>query len=134
MAIIKFINNKVGLKRTLNYICKEEKTNNNNIIVSDDAFLFLEKYGIKVISIDPDTAKEKTIAEAKKLLENNTCNHVFIKYKGSNDKIDEFLNTTNASTLELYTMTNLKDIIVDKNDYITLMNQNLENLKLELYK
>ena len=28
MAIIKFINNKVGLKKTLNYICKEEKTNN----------------------------------------------------------------------------------------------------------
>ena len=31
MAIIKFINNKVGLKRTLNYICKEEKTNNKFI-------------------------------------------------------------------------------------------------------
>lgn len=28
MAIIKVINNKVGLKKTLNYICKEEKTNN----------------------------------------------------------------------------------------------------------
>lgn len=26
MAIIKFINNKVGLKKTLDYICKEEKT------------------------------------------------------------------------------------------------------------
>ena len=25
MAIIKFINNKVGLKKTLNYVCKEEK-------------------------------------------------------------------------------------------------------------
>ena len=25
MAIIKFINNKVSLKKTLNYICKEEK-------------------------------------------------------------------------------------------------------------
>ena len=26
MAIIKFINNKVSLKKTLDYICKEEKT------------------------------------------------------------------------------------------------------------
>ena len=31
-------------------------------------------------------------------------------------------------------MTNLYDINTDKNDYIALMNQNLENVKLELYK
>ena len=31
MAIIKFINNKVSLKKTLNYICKEEKTENKLI-------------------------------------------------------------------------------------------------------
>ena len=35
MAIIKFINNKVGLKKTLNYICKEEKTNNKFISGKD---------------------------------------------------------------------------------------------------
>ena len=116
------------------YYSTLKNSKSNTIIVSDDAFLFLEKYGIKVISIDPDTSKDKTISEAKELLANGTCSYVFIKYKGSNDKIDEFLNTTGAATLELYTMTNLKDIIVDKNNYITLMNQNLENLKLELYK
>ena len=31
MAIIKFINNKVGLKKTLNYVFKEEKNNNKFI-------------------------------------------------------------------------------------------------------
>lgn len=31
MAIIKFINNKVELKKTLDYVCKEEKTNNKLI-------------------------------------------------------------------------------------------------------
>lgn len=35
MAIIKFINNKVGLKKTLNYICKEEKTKNKLITGKD---------------------------------------------------------------------------------------------------
>lgn len=35
MAIIKFINNKVGLKKTLNYICKEEKTLNKFISGKD---------------------------------------------------------------------------------------------------
>lgn len=35
MAIIKFINNNVDLKKTLNYICKEEKTNNKLISGKD---------------------------------------------------------------------------------------------------
>lgn len=35
MAIIKFVNNKVGLKKTLNYICKEEKTEGKYIFGKD---------------------------------------------------------------------------------------------------
>ena len=35
MAIIKFINNKVSLKKTLNYICKEEKTDKKLISGKD---------------------------------------------------------------------------------------------------
>lgn len=35
MAIIKFINNKVGLKKTLDYICKEEKTDKKLISGKD---------------------------------------------------------------------------------------------------
>ena len=35
MAIIKFINNKFSLKKTLNYICKEEKTDNKLISGKD---------------------------------------------------------------------------------------------------
>ena len=31
-------------------------------------------------------------------------------------------------------MTNFKEIDVEKTNYINLMNQNLESLKLELYK
>ena len=107
---------------------------NNTIIVSDDAFLYLEKYGLNVISIDPSTAKDKTISEAKELLSNGTCSYVFVKYKENNDSINSFLQETQSNSLELYDMTNLQDINVEKNDYIALMNQNLENLKIELYK
>lgn len=107
---------------------------NKTIIVSDDAFLFLEKYGIKVISLDPDTAKEKDIEDAKQLLSNKTCSYIFIKYKEDNETVTNLLKDTEASKLELYTMTNLEEINVEKTDYIALMNQNLENLKLELYK
>ena len=107
---------------------------NATIIISDDAFMFLEKYGLKVISIDPDTAKEKNINDAKTLINNGTCSYIFIKYMENNDSINSFIDETGAKKLELYTMTNLTDLVPEKNNYITYMNQNLETLKSELYK
>ena len=116
------------------YYSTVKRASNTYIIVSDDAFLFLEKYGIKVISIDPDTAKDKDYSEAKDLLRKGTCKYVFTKYKENNSDINNFVSQTGAKKLELYSMTNFKDIDVEKTNYINLMNQNLENLKLELYK
>ena len=116
------------------YYSTGKKAINNTIIVSDDAFLFLKKYDINVISIDPDTVKDKTISEAKRVLSDGTCKYVFIKYLEDNETINTFVNETGAQTLQLYTMTNLKDLNVEKNNYINLMDQNLETLMLELYK
>ena len=116
------------------YYSTVKNASNTSIIVSDDALMFLEKYGVEVISIDPDTAKEKDINKAKELVNNNTCNYIFIKYKENNEEINEFISETDIEKLPFYTMTNLQDINVDLNNYIGLMNQNLENLKLELYK
>lgn len=116
------------------YYSTVKNSSNTTIVVSDDAFMFLEKYGIKVISLDPDTAKDKNFSDAKEVLRNGDCDYIFIKYKENNDEINKFAEQTGAKKLELYTMTNFKDIDVEKSNYITLMNQNLENLKLELYK
>ena len=116
------------------YYSTSKNASNKTIVVSDDAFLFLEKYGINVISLDPDTVKDKTIEEAKKVLNNGTCKYVFIKYLEDNENINNFINNNNASKLELYTMTNLKNLNIEKSNYITLMNENLETIKLELYK
>ena len=116
------------------YYSTVKNSSNTNIIVSDDAFMFLEKYGIKVISLDPDTAKDKNFSDAKEVLRNGTCDYIFIKYKEDSNEINKFVEQTGAKKLELYSMTNFKDIDVEKSNYITLMNQNLENLKLELYK
>lgn len=116
------------------YYSTVKNSSNKTIIVSDDAFKYLEKYGIQVISLDPDTVTEKEISTAKEFISNKTCNYIFIKYgEELNDTVNEVLNT-GAKTLELYTLTNLYNINIEKNDYIALMNQNLENLKLELYK
>lgn len=117
------------------YYSTIKNSNYQSIIVSDDSFKFLEKYGLKVISLDPDTTNQKEIASAKDLIDTNNCDYIFINYKENlNDTLKEVINKTNAKTLELYTMTDLSDINVDKSNYVTLMNENLENIKMELYK
>lgn len=108
---------------------------NKTIIVSNNAFKYLEKYGIEVISLDEETVTSKDIATAKELLKNNDCLYVYTKYEEElSDTVNSVMEGTSANVIELYTMTNLHDIVIDKTDYITLMNQNLENIKLELYK
>ena len=117
-----------------NFYSNAKGTKNKSIIVSDDAFKFLEKYELNVISLDSDTATQKEIEDAKALLSNGSCSYIFIKYKEKlSDTVQSVKDETNAETKELYTMTNLEDINISKTDYITLMNQNLENIKLELY-
>ena len=38
----------------------KENATNNNLIVTDDLFLYLSKFGFNIISLDEDTATEKT--------------------------------------------------------------------------
>ena len=117
------------------YYSTFKKSDTNTIIVSNDSFKYLEKYGVKVISLDKDTRKDKDINNAKELLSNGGCKYIFIKYKEELDsEIEDIISDTNSTTMELYTFTNLSDINVDQTDYIVLMNQNLENLKMELLK
>lgn len=117
------------------YYSTAKNSSSNTIIVSDDAFKYLEKYGIKVISLDSDTVTQKDIENAKECIDRLDCKYIFIKYgEQTNDTINNIINGKNITKLELYTMTNLYNINIDNNSYITLMNQNLESLKLELYK
>lgn len=105
------------------------------IIVTDDAFKFLDKYGLEVISLDKDTATQKDFSNAKEAIEDGTNKYIFTKYKEElNDEVKALIDETEVSTLEFYTMTNLLELNVEKNNYMTLMNTNLENLKIELYK
>lgn len=114
------------------YYSTAKKATNKTIVVSSNAFKYLEKYGLNVISIDPETAKDRDLELARETLENH--NYIFIKYKEeNNDNINSVIND-DTKKIELYTLTNLSDITIDKDDYIVLLNQNLENLKQVLYE
>lgn len=112
-----------------------KNSSNKTIIVNDNAFMYLKKYGLEVISLDPETVTQKEIVKALELLHSGTCNYIFINHGQTRDNIiDDVKNVAEFTTAELFTMTNLYNVDTLKNDYIALMNQNLESLKLELYK
>ena len=112
-----------------------KNANTNTIIISDDAFRFLEKYGFNIISLDPDTINNKAISDAKVALSSGASKSVFVKYKEEvQNDVKDVIDSTGATKRELFTMTNLTEIDTEKNDYVALMSQNIETLKLELYK
>ena len=117
------------------YYSTVKNASNTTIIVTDDAFKYLEKYGITVISLDKDTSSQKDFSLAKENIDEEECYYIYSKYKEelTND-VKELVKDTNANVIELYTLTNLSDIEIEKINYITLLNENLDNLKKELYK
>ena len=108
---------------------------NTNIIVSDDIFLFLKKYGANVISLDTDNEEyEKNLVLARTLINSNGINYVYVKDEEENDIINSLIAETTVTTLKLNSLSTLTDEQRNNNyDYINLMNDNLEKLKKQLY-
>lgn len=113
-----------------------ENTNNRSLIVADSTLKYLEKFGINVICIDSD-ANDKVISDATKLIENGTINYIYT-FKGEklNDTATEILNKyKDLKKQELHKLDNLSDNDREnKKDYLSIMNDNLELIKQELYQ
>lgn len=113
-----------------------ENATNKTIIVTDDSLLFLEKYGFNVISLDSDTANDKAYAIAKDLLNNKTCSTIFgLKNDETSDRIQIILDDTGKSITYLHNLSNITEAErTNKDTYLTIMVDNIDLLKNELYK
>lgn len=113
-----------------------ENTDNKTIIVADSSLKYLEKFGLKIICLDSDTT-EKDKTEVKKMIENGDINYIFtFKEDKINDIAQSTLNNnSNIKIIELNKLDNISDTDRDeKKDYLSLMNENLDSLKQELYQ
>lgn len=113
-----------------------ENANNKTIIISNNDFKFLEKYGFNIISIDKNSVTDKDLVDTKKLIANKEVSYIFAK-KGetTTDSINDILKTyPNIEILEIDTLNNISNTDkTDKKDYITIMYENIDKLKKELY-
>lgn len=112
-----------------------DNATNKTIVVSDDLFLFLKKYGFDVISLDPDTVTDKNIQEAKTLIQNKKINYIFAPNNEELSKtVEDLKNNTKVEIAYIHTLSTITETERNnKKDYISIMNENIELLKNEIY-
>ena len=108
-----------------------ENAKNKTIVVASKSLQYLNKYGFDVIFIDDTTETENNIAKVKKLIDNNSIKYIYILENDKESKIFEQLKSDKKITsLTIDKIDNITDEQRDnKEDYITLMKQNIELLK-----
>ncbi len=113
-----------------------ENTKNKTIVTNNSALKYLEKFGLSVICLDND-ATEKTLNEVKTLIRSKAISYIYL-FEGEklSDNSKEIIKLfPDIKPLELHKIMNLSDQERDEeNNYLTLMNKNLELLKQELYQ
>lgn len=113
-----------------------ENATHKTIVVDNDALKYLEKYGFTVLSLqDNNGVSEKNLADAKRLINNNTVKYIFtLSGTEVNDEVAKLVKSSKAELLEINNLGNLTDKQRSENeDYFTLLNENIEMLKKELY-
>jgi zinc transport system substrate-binding protein len=115
-----------------------ENATSKTIVTSSKYLNYLKKYGFNVISLDDDNkALEKTINEVNEMIENGQINYI---YTIENVPIGEAANTilennSKVSKIELRKADNITgDERNNGEDYFTLLNKNLDEIKKETYK
>lgn len=111
-----------------------ENAINKTIIVGNDLFKFLEKYGYNVLSIDESKNKKSDYQEAKNLVSNKSNSYVFVLEKSVNDENVAKLKNAGASIVSIKSLKSLtQDEINDGYDYLQYMNTFIDDLKSEVY-
>ncbi len=108
-----------------------ENSEQKNILVSNDALSFFEKYGLTVTSLDKDTELfEKRKNDAIKLIEDEITKYIIVfKDEILDPEIEKFIidNKIEKILFDTATIEN-----TDQN-YIETMYKNIEEIKKELY-
>lgn len=111
-----------------------ENASNKTIIVGNDLFKFLEKYGYNVLSIDESKNKKSDYQEAKNLVSNKSNSYVFVLEKSVNDENVAKLKNAGAYIVSIKSLKSLtQDEINDGYDYLQYMNTFIDDLKSEVY-
>lgn len=111
--------------------------NFDTLLVANDVFNYLTKYNINVISLDTkNETLDKAYADAKKMISSNEIKYIYyIEGEELTDRQNKFISDNSLTKIaipNLFTLTD--DARKENKDYISLMNEIIDNYKKELYK
>ncbi|MDO4341398.1 MAG: metal ABC transporter substrate-binding protein [bacterium] len=140
-SIIESINNNYDdLKIKISEIDAElkliaENAKNKKIIVANNSFKFLEKYGFEVLSISADDENSNTnLSKAKSLFSAKTNTYLFIIKGTEKTETIESLEKEGAKLAEVNPMYTLTDEEIKNDlDYITILKSFIDTIKTEVY-
>lgn len=113
-----------------------ESADKKTIVVDTKTLKFLNKYGFNIISLEEDeTLTEKTITNVESSIKNGSIKYIYTFDKENlNETVKKLIENTKVEIIELHNLSVITDKQKsEKEDYITLMNDNIELLKKELY-
>ncbi|MBP3841681.1 MAG: zinc ABC transporter substrate-binding protein [Bacilli bacterium] len=112
-----------------------ENAKSKRIVVNSNELKYLEKFGLEVIVLD-DKALDKTYSEVEKYIKNDEVKYIYkFKDEKNSEKVDNLVsNNDGVEVVELHKINNITDKErEDKQDYISLMKDNLELIKQAIY-
>ncbi len=108
----------------------------DTIVVDNDVFNFLSKYNLNVISLEEDDKlTDIKINEVKKLINEGKIKYIYSSKTETNNTCKKLIEDYGVELVTFNTMETVDGGITNSNEnYVTVMNNNLELLNKELYK
>ena len=111
--------------------------NYNTILTTNNVFNYLNKYNINVISIDKDNDTiDKAYADAKKYISDKKIQYIFYlegeTFTTAQEKLINDSGLIKVETNDIFSLTDEERN--DGKDYLSIMNEIIDNYKKELYK
>ena len=108
----------------------------DTILVDNDMFKYLEKYGLKVLSLEENENLNSTqLEEVKSLIDNKKIKYIYSNNKESNNTVKHLIQEKNIELVTINTMNSIDGGITNSNEnYVTITTNNINLLKKELYK
>ena len=108
----------------------------DTIVVDNDVFNFLSKYNLYVISLEEDDKlTDIKINEVKKLINEGKIKYIYSSKTETNNTCKKLIEDYGVELVTFNTMETVDGGITNSNEnYVTVMNNNLELLNKELYK
>lgn len=113
-----------------------ENSSKKTIVVDNSSFKFLEKYGFEVISLeDNEELTDKTVSDVISMVRKKQVTYIFsTDINNLNKNVQKVVKKTGVQVLELNDLSNLTESQrASKEDYVSLLNENIDLLKKELY-